>query len=305
MVASAGVTKELGSFDLTASYTRQDVKDVAGILTSSTVGSSYSIPTSNPNSGGDYGRSAFEVKHTFRGNVSFVQKFFGDNETRVGVNWELRSGQPFSLVMNDATPNSATGRASVFGTTNTTSHLLYVPDFGQAATTANITAGSVTYAAPQYGNVIFGANTPPAGVTWTAAQYTASANANLAAIQALVNNTQLKGFQGKILPKNQLTGPWYNKVDINASQQIPFFFHSKITAMVGIENFLNLLNRNWGSYQDYGISQTVVRVACSTPAAGAAQSCPNYVYSAYSSPVTQSYSKPSLWAIRAGVRFDF
>jgi hypothetical protein len=49
----------------------------------------------------------------------------------------------------------------------------------------------------------------------------------------------------------------------------------------------------------------VVRVACQTPAAGNAQTCPAYIYSTYAAPKTQSYSKPSLYAIRAGVRFDF
>ena len=61
---------------------------------------------------------------------------------------------------------------------------------------------------------------------------------------------------------------------------------------------------NWGSYQDYGVSQTVVTVAC-TGAVTGGQTCPGYLYSSYTTPTTQTYSKPSLYAIRAGVRFDF
>ena len=281
IVLAAGVTKELGPLNLSASYTHQDVKDVAGVLTSSTVGSSYGVVTRDPNGGGVYGRSAFEVRHTIRANIDFHHKFFDDNETRFGINWELRSGQPFSLTMNDNT-SGANGRALVFGTTsNTSAHLLYVPDFGLTPTTTSV-AGQV-----QYGNVIF------------ANQATADS------MKALVLGTALKNYQGKISSKGLLTGPWYNKVDLNFAQQIPFFFHSKFTALLSIENFLNMLNRNWGSYQDYGISQTVVNVTCGSAAAGAAQTCPNYVYSNYSAPKTQSYTKPSLYAIRAGVRFDF
>ena len=131
LVLAAGATKAFRDLDLTMSYTHQNVKDVAGILTSSTVSSSYSIPTSDPNSGGDYGRSTFEVTHTLRAILNFHHKFFGDNETRFGINWELRSGQPFSITMSDTVNStagnascnvsvggvaSATGRACVFGT---------------------------------------------------------------------------------------------------------------------------------------------------------------------------------------------
>lgn len=281
LVVAGSVSKQFGPVYLSASYTHQDVRDVSGILTSSTVSSSYGVVTRDPNGGGVLGRSAFEVTHTFRANLDFKHKFFGDNETRFGINWELRSGQPFSLTMNDNT-SAANQRALVFGTTsNTSSHLLYVPDFSLTPTTTSV-AGQV-----QYGSVIF------------ANQATADA------MKTLVNSTVLKNYQGKILDKGVLTGPWYNKVDLNFAQQIPLPFHSKVTALFSIENFLNLLDRNWGTYQDFGVSQTVVNVTCATAVAGAAQTCPAYVYSNYAAPKTQSYTKPSLYAIRAGVRIDF
>jgi hypothetical protein len=286
-VFSGSIIKELEAFTVSAGYTHQNVKDVAGVLTSSTVSSTYGVPTSDPNSGGDYGRSAFETTHTIRGNIDFKHNFFGDNQTRFGINWELRSGQPFSVVMNDFGTNATTGRAAVFGTVNTQSHLLYVPNFGLTPVTNASTTQGVTGTLTQYGNVIF------------------ADAATLASVQALVNGTALKNYQGRIAPKNLLTGPWYNKVDLNLAQQVPFFFHSKFTALFSIENFLNLLNRNWGTYQDFGGSATVLRVACQTPAAGNAQTCPNYIYSTYSAPKTSTLSKPSLYAIRAGVRFDF
>ncbi|WEK48158.1 MAG: TonB-dependent receptor [Candidatus Andeanibacterium colombiense] len=273
-VWSAGLSKMLGAFDLSASYTHQDVKDVAGILTSSSVNSSYAIATSDPNSGGDYGRSSFEVTHTFRANLDFKHRFFGDNETRFNVNWELRSGQPFSVTMNDSA-----GRNGVFGTAqNTTAHLLYVPDFSLTPTNGGLTYGIVTF----------------------------SNDDTRKAVQALVEGTKLKDYQGGIAPKNLLTGPWYNKVDLNLAQQlpVPLTDGGKFTLMFGIENFLNLLNRDWGSYQDYGVSQTVVTVACNGAPSGG-QTCPGYKYSSYAAPTTQTYSKPSLYAIRVGVRVDF
>ena len=297
LVLAFGATKQTDSFDLSLSYTHQNVKDVTGVLTSSTVSSAYGgVPTSDPNSGGDYGRSTFEITHTIRANFEFHHNFFGDNETRFGINWELRSGQPWSANMFDNTnaggTNSAcslaTGRSCIFGTaTNTSSHLLYVPDFSLAPNSTASAVQGVAGTLTQYGNVIF------------------ADAATLASVQALVNGTMLSKYQGRIVPKNVLTGPWYNKVDLNLSQQIPIFGRLKVTALFSIENFLNLLNRDWGSYQDFGGSQTIVRVTCQAPAAGSAQTCPAYIYSTYSAPKTTTYSKPSLYAIRLGVRVAF
>ncbi len=287
-VYAIGVTKDFKDFSLNASYTHQNVKDAAGPLISSTVGSAYGgIATADPNSGGTYGRSSFEVTDQFRAGVEFRHKFFKDAETRFGVNLESRSGQPFSITMFDSTTNGASGRASVFGTAlNQSSHLLLVPDFSLTPITGVSAVQGTPGSLVQYGNIILD-------------------TATATSLQNLVNATKLARYQGQIAPKNILTGPSYNKIDLHFAQQIPFFGHSKITALFDIENFLNLLNRNWGSYQS--VSDTaVVRVACQTPAsASAAQTCPNYVYSVYNSPRTTTAPKFSLYAIRAGVRFDF
>jgi hypothetical protein len=304
IVLAAGFTKDVGDvFQFGASYTHQDVKDVSGILVSSTVGSSYSVATSDPNGGGDYGRSSFETTHTVRANWGFKKKFFGDNETRFGLNWELRSGQPFSLTMIDgnstgagcpvfAVGGTSSGRVCAFGTTNNSSHLWYVPDFNAAAVTTASTTQGVAGTLTQYGNVIF------------------ADAATLASVKSLVQgNEVLSKYQGKILPKNVLNGPWYNKVDLNFAQQLPFVRKSKITLLASIENALNLINRNWGTYQDYSDNSSVVRVACqaaANPTAAGAQTCPNYIYSSFSTPRTSvRAAKYSLYAIRVGARLDF
>lgn len=298
-VFAVGVEKAFDWGNFSASWTHQKVKDVAGILVSSTVGSSYSVVTSDPNSGGDYGRSVFEVTDMLRAAFEVKHEFFRNAQTRFGLSWSLRSGVPYSMTMFDSTSNATSGRASVFGTVNTSSHLLYVPNFGAAPTTAQLVQSGVTYNAPQYGNVIFGSSLS----SGTAAQHEASAAANLASMQGLVNGTVLKNYQGRIMPKNLLTGPRFTKIDLNFAQDIPIVGRSKLTALFSVENFLNLLNHNWGSYQEYG-TPSVIRVACATGTV-AGQTCANYVYSSYSDPRTQTYPKASLWALRAGVRFSF
>jgi len=283
--------KETSIVDLSAAYTRQTVKDVAGTLVSSTVGSSYGVPTDDPNSGGAFGRSVFEVKDNFRIAADFHHKFFGDNETRFGIYFSSRSGTPYSATMLDSTTNGISGRANVFGTVNTSSHLFYVPNFATTAVNgvSYYVNGSVapTSNGIQVGNVIF------------------ADQATLTAVQGLVSGTSLNGYQGKIVPKNSLFSPRYNKLDLNFSQDVPLPFGSKVTALFSIENFLNFLNRDWGSYQEFG-STSVVRVSCgSLTAVPGTQACSNYVYSSFTDPRTTTYPKASLWTIRMGARFRF
>ena len=193
--------------------------------------------------------------------------------------------------MFDNTNNSTSGRASVFGTINTSSHLFYVPNFTQAAisgVTYYVNGGATPIAGGvQVGNVIF------------------DSQATYAAVQGLVNGTSLKQYQGKIVPKNSLFSPRYNKLDLNFAQQVPLPFGSKVTALFSIENFLNLLNRDWGSYQEYG-NTSLVRVSCArTTVLVGPQACSNYVYSVFNDPKTTTYSKASLWTIRVGARVSF
>ncbi|MBC2667265.1 carboxypeptidase regulatory-like domain-containing protein [Novosphingobium flavum] len=271
-VFAVGVAKTLPAVDFSFGYTHTVVHDVVGPLVSSTVSSNYGVPTSDPNSGGDYGRSAFETRHILRASFELHHAFFGDNQTRFGVNWQYRSGQPWSVTMTDGT-----GRGAVFGTVlNNSSHLLYVPDFSLAPTNGGLTYGIVTF----------------------------NSTATRDALQNLVNSTALKGYQGQIAPKNLLTGPWYNKVDLNFSQELPVAGRAKVTAILTIENFLNMLNRNWGSYIDYGVSNSVVQVTC-TGATTNGQACPSYLYSTYAAPTGTAYAKPSLYTIRAGIRASF
>jgi hypothetical protein len=126
----------------------------------------------------------------------------------------------------------------------------------------------------------------------------------LNSLKNLVQTTALNKYQGHIAPKNLLTGPTYEKVDLVFSQQFPFYRRSKITALFSIENFLNLLDRSMGSYLDYGTADSVVQVTC-TGGTINGQACPQYRYASYSAPTTTAFAKPSLFTIRAGVRFDF
>lgn len=291
-VFALGIQKSFQDFDLSASYTHQNVKDISGVLASSTVGSTYGgVATVDPNSGGAYGRSLFEVTDTVRLGFNYRHSFIKGFETRFGLSLESRSGAPYSITFTDGTASgAASGRVPTFGSVlNNGEFLFYVPNFSLTPVTNASTTQGVTGSLTQYGNVIFADAT------------------TLSAVQNVINATNLTKYQGQIVPKNSQTGPGYNKVDLHFSQQVPFFHNSHFTALFDVENFLNLLNSNWGSFKAFS-DQSVVRVTCQTPQAGSAQTCPNYVYSAATTAANQKatiYPKFSLYAIRAGVRFDF
>ncbi len=110
--------------DIDGSYTRSDVED-CNAITSATAGSLYSNNAFlDPNSAA-CGRSIYEIRDQWKFGADFRRKFFGDNETRVSLFGEYRTGRPYSLTMLD---NSNTARLAVLGTVgNGGRALLYVP----------------------------------------------------------------------------------------------------------------------------------------------------------------------------------
>ena len=270
--------------NLFASYTYQDVKDQAP-ATSSTAGSNYGNGAFFDANGAAYGISNDQVKHNIKYSVTFNPAFFGDYKTTLSLFGETRIGKPYSYTMQD----TSTGRSAIFGTTGSnTRYLLYVP-------TSN-TDALVSYD-------------------------TAATQTNL---EALINGTGLAKFRGEVAPRNAFNSPWFTKLDLHLSQEIPTGLgRSRITLFADIENFTNLLNKNWGQIREYAFPYTIpaVRVQCLTTAvatgtaptaaqqaANTGQACAQY---RYSSPNTQPgqqnviSSRQSLYQVRVGARFSF
>jgi Carboxypeptidase regulatory-like domain len=278
---SIGFSKEWDmGFSLSASYASQRAKD-RGTAGAATAGSAYGI-TSVDGNFPEVGRSAFEVKHSGRLSVGYRKEFFGDNETRFEINAEIRSGVPFSYTFN---------QTGVFGLQGGNNRFaFFVPDFSQSQV-AGSAPGRV-----QVGNVEF-AN-----------------QATFDALKTIVQNSALKDFQGAVAPRNLGTGPSFKKADIRVSQQIPFFL-GKFTAFVDVENFLNLINKDWNSFRTYSDRVTLTNVSC---IAAGTQSCARYLYNTAPGvsatgtaiPVASQFGtsliqNQSLWALRLGLRYDF
>jgi hypothetical protein len=280
--------------NLYGSYTYQDVKDQAP-ATSSTAGSNYSNGAFIDPNRVAYGISNDEVRHQFKYGLTFERPFFGDFKTTIALFGESRSGHPFSYTFQDFGGT----RSAVFGTTGVSTgtgtggnrYLLYVPTLGGDS--------KVSYSS-------------------TAVQQ---------AVENFIRASGLEKYAGGVAPRNAFRSKWFTKLDLHLSQELPTGLgSSRLKVFADIENFTNLINKNWGQIREYTFPYNVpvVRVQClttpvatgTTPtaaqiAANTGQACAQYRYSpvgaasAFSVQQDQIYASQSLYAVRLGVRFEF
>ena len=158
------------------------------------------------------------------------------------------------------------------------------------------------------------------------------ANANDAALfDTFVNNSGLAKYRGQIAPRNAFTSAWITKFDLHLAQELPTGLgKGRFTAFMDIENFTNLINKNWGQIREFIFPYAIapVTVTClSTPVAtgtapgtatnaNAGVACAQYRYAAnqtevvngvtqFATPTDQIYPKQSLYTIRIGLRVSF
>jgi len=78
-------------------------------------------------------------------------------------------------------------------------------------------------------------------------------------MMALIDaNPILQEYQGKILPRNHLREPWVNQLDLRIRQVFPAFSTHSFELSLDVQNFLNLLNIDWGhqrfvSFQSFNL----------------------------------------------------
>jgi outer membrane receptor for ferrienterochelin and colicin len=250
------------------SYTRQNVKD-ENALTSATAGSLYSQNAFFDSNSAAYGRSIYEIKNSYKFTIDYNHAFFGDYKTRFSIFGDYHSGRPYSITGLDR----GTGRLPVFGTVgNAGRQLLYIP-----------TAG----------------NDPLVSFDSAASQ---------AAFDALVGTLGLEKYRGRVVPKNSQTSPHFFKVDLHLSQEIPTFVGgSRIELFADVENFLNLLNKNWSSLRQVSFPYTasIVTVTCAAGGTAANPNCTKYQYSRVTDPTLTLSSRQSLYQFRLGARVRF
>ncbi|MEW9854202.1 TonB-dependent receptor [Novosphingobium sp. M1R2S20] len=280
-VAVARVRKDFDfGLNVGASYTYQDIKD-ATPATSSTAGSNYANGAFLEANGAAYGTSNDEVRHNFKYDFTFDHAFFGDYKTTFALFGETRIGRPYSYTFQD----TSSRRSQIFGTTGSTSrYLIYVPT----------------------------------GINDPRVSYDSAATASQ--LDAFFESSGLAKYRGQIAPRNAFNSRWFTRIDLHVAQEIPVpgWSRSRIQLFADIENFTNLLNKNWGQIREYQFPYNAVaaRVSCltaptptgtpGTAAANTAQPCAQYRYSLpNATPSDTIYANQSLYAIRIGARFSF
>jgi outer membrane receptor for ferrienterochelin and colicin len=282
-----GVARFAKSWDnglgIEGSYTFSNVTD-ENAITSTTARSLYNNNVFVEPNKAAYGRSIYEIRNQFKFGVDYKRAFFGDNETRISLFGEYRSGRPYSLTMLETSGSGSSTRGSVFGTVGTGARaLLYVP-------TTSDTAVSFKDAATE------------------------------TAFNDLVSKLGLTGYRGKIVPKNSQRSPNFFKVDLSLSQELPLFVgKSKVKLFADVENVLNMIDKDWGALRQVASpnAASVVTVQClkvpvatgTTPTAsqvsGATDACQQYRYSLVTEPNVDLQSRQSLYGIRIGAKISF
>jgi hypothetical protein len=254
------------------SYTRMWSKSLSDMGHSegqgSTASGSYErVGMSDPNFPA-YGNSNYLTRHNWKFNLDFAKAFFGEYKTRASIFGELRTGSPYSLTMRTV---NASSRSPLFGTTGRdTRYLLYVPDVSSA------TADPIV-------------------------RYNSTATYD--AFAAFVQNNDLK--QGGIIGKNTKFSPDTFKVDLHLEQELPLPGKvARVSLFADIENLLNLVNNDWGSFRYYPSDVAVVQATCNATVGGA---CTQYLYSSFAAPTitTPGDARTQVWNARLGFSVKF
>ena len=262
----------LGQFDMFASYTHADVKDI-GYGTSSTATSNYSDFAAYDRQAPREGTSNFQVEHLFKLRLNWRKELIPGYETRVSLFGTRRSGQPYSYTFsenNNCVLDVGGGRCARESRNDDAGHLLYVPN---------------------------GLNDPlfsPASFGGDIAQQQAFID--------YINGSELAQYRGGIASRNGDNSPMTSIVDLRIQQELPAFDgdHS-FRLILDIENVGNLLNDDWGRIERtrYEYERDVVSAVINNG---------QYEYlrlNSDSSIKNLQVLSQSVWQVQVGVRYDF
>ncbi len=252
------------------SYTYQDIESVSDAFSStptSLMGREQTFDRNNP----QVGQSTFETTNRFVASATWRKDFMKNLTSSVNLFFSTQTGKPYGYTYN--APSRANG--DTFGGNepidDDDSQLLYVPT------------------GPTDPNVIF------------------APGFDYAAFDALIESEKcLKKYRGKIAKKNSCNSPSYSRLDMRFTQEIrlpnaAWVGDSNLQFIVDIENLGNLINSDWGRYEQIGFPFTAEAVTLDQDLG------PNgeLVYNSYRAQNFSVSSLPSLWKVQFGLRYNF
>jgi hypothetical protein len=270
--ASKDWTTSVGRFDLFASYTHADVKDI-GYGTSSTATSNYSDFAAYDRQSPREGTSNFQVEHMFKLRLNWRKELIDGYETKASLFATRRSGQPYSYTFsenNNCVLDLNGGRCARESRNDDAGHLLYVPDG----------INDPLFSAASFGGVV----------------------ADQQAFIDYINGSELARYAGGIAPRNGDNSSMTTMVDLRIQQELPALNpeHS-FKLFLDIENLGNLLNDDWGRIERtrYEYERDVVSAVINTG---------QYEYlrlNSDSSIKNFEVLSQSVWQIQIGLKYDF
>jgi Carboxypeptidase regulatory-like domain/TonB dependent receptor/TonB-dependent Receptor Plug Domain len=287
-----------GRFDAFLGYGNQNVKDVNPGNSSTAASNWERVGTSDPNDPG-LGTSSYEIEHRFTGSFAWRRAFFGDYDTSITLIGERRSGRPYSYTFGNATQAGVWGDPRQGGNA-AARQLFYVPDgdviFEAACTAADVANGI-------------------AGCASTAAFSSASPGAAQFAsdMEAYVAQEGLERYRGRIVPRNSHRSPWLSVLDLRFAQELPVLGRTRGILTFDIENFANLINKDWGQLRQVSFPyfapvvdvDRIETIGCPDAAASCYVYRPRSGQTGPATPFNAITTLPSVWRMQLGVRIEF
>ncbi|MGQ0835417.1 MAG: TonB-dependent receptor, partial [Gammaproteobacteria bacterium] len=123
-----------------------------------------------------------------------------------------------------------------------------------------------------------------------------------AAFFSYLEASGLNQYAGGIAPRNSLDGAWWHKFDLKISQELPSFVDGhKFSAFFMIENLGNLINDDWGVFNEQSFPHNLQLVEFTRNA-----TTNQYNFNTFVTPAGQArVSDASLWEIRFGINYSF
>ncbi|WP_271765562.1 TonB-dependent receptor [Aquimarina algiphila] len=205
------------------SYSYGDSKSLFDGTSSRNISQWSNIETVNGKNAPQLSRSDFAQGHRVNANVSYEINWNENLKTTIGLYYEGSQGQPYSFIYN----------GSLLGDNRSDNALLYVP--------ANQSEINLVPLLDNDNNLIA-----------TPDQQWESLNA------FIEGNDYLRKRRGRYAERNGEQGPWSHVIDLRFVQDFSIRFGNKkhtLQATADINNFTNLINKDWG--QRKFIRQTV------------------------------------------------
>ncbi len=264
----SGLFTDGGQVDFLVGYAYTDANDRRA-MTSSTASSNYDRTLAFDLQNPAEAESIYSNTHSISARLSLAEEFISDLRTRFSASFSARSGRHYGLAFN----GGGVFNDSASGNDNA---LVYLPT------------------GPGDANI--------------------SPDSDMTAVQQLADFAQsldcAKDYIGRTIARNTCENDWYFDVDLRLSQDLPgpgrlFGLDDKIQVYGMVDNFLNMLDRDWNVLRQrfYSGQQGIADIE-------GIDDQGRYIISGFNGVENfdsdnQIYIPASVWRIKVGVSYEF